>query len=116
MESKAKLTAEFEAIAQAQAERISELEEEIARLKGGKAGVMQIKASVKKKDDKKPRKNRSSSFARKISGGTRSAKGSHAHSVLRSLFETWSLQGHNGIVACREMIIEANRKAIADCQ
>ncbi|MDO8683081.1 MAG: IS66 family transposase [Armatimonadota bacterium] len=49
-------------------------------------------------------------IARKISGGTRSAKGSHTHSVLRSLFETWALQGQNTIVACREMIVRANRK------
>ena len=42
--------------------------------------------------------------ARKISGGTRSARGSNTASVLRSLFETWALQGRNTIDACREMI------------
>ena len=49
-------------------------------------------------------------IARKVSGGTRSAKGSHTNSVLRSLFETWKLQGQNTIQACREMIICANRR------
>jgi len=42
--------------------------------------------------------------ARKISGGTRSEKGSQTMSTLRSLFETWELRGHNTIEACREMI------------
>lgn len=41
---------------------------------------------------------------RKISGGTRSARGSRTSSVLRSLFETWSVQQRNAIDACREMI------------
>jgi transposase len=42
--------------------------------------------------------------ARKISGGTRSQRGSKTSMVLRTLFETWSLQGCNTIDACREMI------------
>jgi transposase len=42
--------------------------------------------------------------ARKISGGSRSAKGSKTCSVLRTLFETWSLQGRNTIDACQQMI------------
>lgn len=42
--------------------------------------------------------------ARKISGGTRSEKGSKTSSVLRTLFETWSMQGHNTIDACRHML------------
>ena len=33
--------------------------------------------------------------ARKISGGTRSPKGSTTASILRSVFETWGLQGCN---------------------
>jgi len=45
--------------------------------------------------------------ARKISGGTRSPRGSNTASVLRSLFETWALQGQNTIDACREMIARA---------
>ena len=42
--------------------------------------------------------------ARKISGGSRSARGSKTCSVLRSLFETWGVQGINTIDACRDMI------------
>lgn len=42
--------------------------------------------------------------ARKISGGSRSPQGSKTCSVLRTLFETWALQGRNTIDACREMI------------
>lgn len=42
--------------------------------------------------------------ARKISGGTRSERGSKTMSTLRSLFETWTLQGFNTIDACRQMI------------
>ena len=42
--------------------------------------------------------------ARKISGGSRSAKGSKTCSILRTLFETWGLQGHNTIDACQQMI------------
>jgi transposase len=45
--------------------------------------------------------------ARKISGGTRSEKGSKTMSTLRSLFETWGLRGQNTIEACREMIAVA---------
>ena len=45
--------------------------------------------------------------ARKISGGSRSARGSKTCSVLRTLFETWALRGQNAIDACREMITAA---------
>lgn len=48
--------------------------------------------------------------ARKISGGTRSPKGSKTSSVLRSIFETWALQDVNTLEASRELIISANRK------
>jgi transposase len=51
-------------------------------------------------------------IARKVSGGTRSAKGSQTNSILRSLFETWALQGQNTISACREMIVASNRKSL----
>lgn len=43
--------------------------------------------------------------ARKISGGSRSARGSKTCSIPRTLFENWNLQGRNAIDACREMII-----------
>ena len=42
--------------------------------------------------------------ARKISGGTRSEKGSRTSSVLRTLFETWAVQGRNTIDACKQML------------
>ena len=48
--------------------------------------------------------------ARKISGGTRSAKGSKTSSVLRTLFETWTLQGCNTLDACRQMLIDHNNR------
>lgn len=51
-------------------------------------------------------------IARKVSGGTRSAKGSETNSILRSLFETWDLQEQNAITACKNMIVEANRKLL----
>lgn len=46
--------------------------------------------------------------ARKISGGSRSPKGSETSSILRTLFETWALQGHNTITACKQMLIASN--------
>lgn len=49
-------------------------------------------------------------IARKVSGGTRSPRGSETNSILRSLFETWALQDHNPVEACRQMIVSANRK------
>jgi hypothetical protein len=50
--------------------------------------------------------------ARKISGGTRSAKGSKTSSVLRSLFESWNLNQQNTIHACRAMLLAHNRRVI----
>ena len=50
--------------------------------------------------------------ARKISGGSRSPRGSKTCSVLRTLFETWALQGRNTVDACREMISASNRKSL----
>jgi hypothetical protein len=54
--------------------------------------------------------------ARKISGGTRSERGSNTASVLRSLFETWTLQGRNTIEACREMLARTNTAQSAPVQ
>jgi hypothetical protein len=51
-------------------------------------------------------------MARKASGGTRSPRGSKTSSILRTLFETWALQGHNSLGACREMIVESNRNPL----
>ena len=42
--------------------------------------------------------------ARKISGGSRSPRGSKTCSMLRTFFETWALQGLNSIDACQQMI------------
>jgi hypothetical protein len=42
--------------------------------------------------------------ARKISGGTRSAKGSETKSILTSLFDTWNLQGKNPLEQCRLLL------------
>lgn len=43
-------------------------------------------------------------IARKIQGGTRSAKGSETKSILTSLFDTWSLQGKNPLEECRLLL------------
>ena len=42
--------------------------------------------------------------ARKISGGTRSPKGSETRSILTSLFDTWQLQGLNPLTQCRLLL------------
>jgi hypothetical protein len=42
--------------------------------------------------------------SRKISGGTRSPKGSEAKMLLASLFGTWRARGVNPFFACRELI------------
>ncbi len=43
-------------------------------------------------------------IARKISGGTRSAKGSETKSILASLFGTWRLQQKNPLQACQLLL------------
>lgn len=47
--------------------------------------------------------------ARKISGGSRSPKGSKTCSILRTLFETWSLQGQNTVDVCRSMVAASTK-------
>ena len=42
---------------------------------------------------------------RKISGGTRSPKGTETAMALASLFGTWRLQGQNPLLACRHLLI-----------
>lgn len=44
-------------------------------------------------------------IARKISGGTRSEKGSRTMSILRTLFGTWALRGRDTLQACMELLI-----------
>ena len=48
-------------------------------------------------------------IAGKVSGGTRSAKGSDTKAVLMSLFGTWLLRGQDTMQICRQMLISANR-------
>lgn len=43
-------------------------------------------------------------IARKIQGGTRSAKGSETKSILTSLFDTWTLQGKNPFQQCKLLL------------
>jgi transposase len=47
---------------------------------------------------------RPSVIARKISGGTRSPKGSATRAILRSLFATWQLQGRDLMQTCQQML------------
>lgn len=49
-------------------------------------------------------------IARKISGGTRSAKGSATKATLMSIFGTWLLRGQDTVRTCRQMLISANRR------
>jgi transposase len=46
-------------------------------------------------------------IARKISGGTRSAKGSETKSILASLFGTWRLQGLNPLEQTRLLLLRS---------
>jgi hypothetical protein len=43
-------------------------------------------------------------IARKISGGTRSDKGSDTMSALYSLFGTWKVRGHDALACCRKLL------------
>lgn len=43
-------------------------------------------------------------IARKIQGGTRSAKGSETKSIITSLFDTWRLQDKNPLEQCRLLL------------
>ena len=45
-------------------------------------------------------------IARKISGGTRSAKGSKTMMTLMSLFHTWELRNENGFQNCRSLLTQ----------
>jgi transposase len=47
---------------------------------------------------------RPSVIARKISGGTRSEKGSNTRMILMSLFGTWTLRGLDTISQCQDML------------
>lgn len=43
-------------------------------------------------------------IARKVSGGTRSPRGSETMAILRSLFATWALRGHQPLEACLALL------------
>lgn len=45
--------------------------------------------------------------ARKVSGGTRSAKGSETRMALMSMFGTWQLRGEDALQSCRMMLSAA---------
>lgn len=51
---------------------------------------------------------RHSVIARKISGGTRSEKGSRTKEVLSSLFGTWEVMGLNSLAECRRLLVNPN--------
>ncbi|MBU1256317.1 transposase, partial [Patescibacteria group bacterium] len=51
---------------------------------------------------------RHSVIARKISGGTRSAKGSKTKEVLSSLFGTWDTKGLNPLKECGKLLTNPN--------
>jgi hypothetical protein len=51
---------------------------------------------------------RPSVIARKISGGTRSAKGSKTRTTLMTLFGTWKLQGKDLLETCRQMLLASS--------
>ena len=55
-------------------------------------------------------------IARKISGQTRSAKGSQTKTRLMSIFATWALQGKEPIAACTQLIIAANTRTVIAAQ
>jgi hypothetical protein len=50
-------------------------------------------------------------IARKISGGTRSDKGTETKMTLMTLFGTWAAQGLDTIEACRQMLISTAKPA-----
>jgi len=50
-------------------------------------------------------------IARKVSGGTRSVRGSQTKTRLMSVFATWALQGKQPIAACAQMIISSQTPA-----
>jgi hypothetical protein len=48
---------------------------------------------------------RPSVVARKISGGTRSSKGSVTKMALMTLFGTWALRGQDVLESCRQLLL-----------
>lgn len=50
-------------------------------------------------------------IARKVSGGTRSARGSNTRMDLQTLFATWTAQGKSALDACRAMLAQPHAAA-----
>lgn len=48
-------------------------------------------------------------IARKISGGTRSPRGSHTRMTLQTLFATWAAQGKAALAECHALLVRAAR-------
>lgn len=48
-------------------------------------------------------------IARKISGGTRSERGSDTRMALQTLFATWTAQGKSALAECQAMLVRASR-------
>lgn len=61
--------------------------------------------SVPSSNNAAERSVRPSVIARKVSGGTRSAKGSVTAMTLMSLFGTWKLRGLDTLAICRQMLV-----------
>jgi transposase len=49
---------------------------------------------------------RATVVARKVSGGSRSPRGSETMAILRSLFATWSLRARPPLDACRQLLLQ----------
>jgi hypothetical protein len=79
---------------------------------GGELFVFVQYPEVPSENNAAERAIRPAVMARKVSGGTRSPRGSKTSSVLRSLFETWALCGRNSLDACREMIVGSNCRSL----
>jgi hypothetical protein len=56
---------------------------------------------------------RPSVIARKISGGTRSSKGSETRTILMTLFATWKLQGKDLLETCRQMLLSESHSPVS---
>ncbi len=61
-------------------------------------------AEVEATNNRAERAIRPLAVARKISGGTRSPKGSSTRMRLQTLFTTWAAKGHDPLHACLEML------------
>jgi transposase len=69
------------------------------------------KPEVPSENNAAERSIRPAVIARKISGGTRSVKGSSTRMTLMSLFGTWKLRGLNTMHECRKMLLNSQPTA-----